>query len=411
MKEKIRTYYDVLVLSLISVPVGAAVSVTDVIFGQGLRHITSFRMDHAFWLIPFLGVIGVVIVWYYQKIGGKCVKGINLIFEAGHGMTDDIPLRLIPLSIVSTWLTHLFGGSAGREGVAVQIGGTLGYGVGKRIPIKNSGKILLIAGMAAGFSGLFLTPIAATFFAIEVLTAGTLEYGAILPAIIASYTAYYLSGALGLERFTFALTDKLPFTFPTVGTLVLLGLIFGIAGCIFAMTLNWLRSGFAKVIPNPYYRILFVGAGISLFTLLCWGGRYSGSGEQLISQSFSGNVFPWDFVLKFIFTMLTLSIGFQGGELMPLFTIGATLGAVLGHLLGLPVALTAALGYAAVFCSATNTLLSPILIGTEVFGFTYLPYFFIVCTVAYACNGNYSIYSLQKGRDKYKHISIKISTT
>lgn len=398
MRERIQTYRNTLILGLIALPLGLAIGAIDALFGRVLLALTAFRMEHAVYLLPFLGFVGVGIVWCYQKVGGTSGKGMTLLFEAGHGVTQDIPLRLIPLVMVSTWLTHLFGGSAGREGVAVQIGGTLAHSVGKRLPIPNAGRQLLIAGMAAGFAGLFRTPIAATFFALEVLTAGVLEYSALLPALVASFTASACSGLLGLEKFTVALTDQIPFSAPLVGKLLLFGLLFGIIGGLFACALHKLKALFAQYLPNPLLRILVIGIAVSIFSLLCWGGRYSGLGTNLIAMSFDSGIFSWDFALKFAFTVVTLAAGFQGGEVTPLFSIGASLGVLLGTLFGLPTAFVAALGYAAVFGSASNTLLAPMLIGGEVFGFAYLPYFFIVCAMAYLCNGSNCIYPLQKGR-------------
>lgn len=398
MRERIQTYKNTLILGLIALPLGLAIGAIDALFGRVLLALTAFRTEHVFYLLPFLGFVGVVIVWCYQKVGGTSSKGMTLLFEAGHGVTQDIPLRLIPLVMVSTWLTHLFGGSAGREGVAVQIGGTLAHSIGKRLPIPNAGRQLLIAGMAAGFAGLFRTPIAATFFALEVLTAGALEYSALFPALVASFTASACSGLLGLEKFTVALTDQVAFSAPLVGKLLLFGLVFGMAGGLFAFALHKLKALFAQYLPNPLLRIFLFGVLVSGFSLFCWEGRYSGLGTNLIAMSFDSGIFSWDFALKWIFTVVTLAAGFQGGEVTPLFSIGASLGVLLGTLFGLPTAFVAALGYAAVFGSASNTLLAPMLIGGEVFGFTYLPYFFVVCAIAYLCNGSNCIYPLQKGR-------------
>ncbi len=398
MNERIRAYRDTLLLTLIALPLGLAIGAMDALFGRVLLSVTAFRMAHVYSLLPFLGLVGVGIVWCYQKVGGTSGKGMTLLFEAGHGYTQDIPLRLIPLVMVSTWLTHLFGGSAGREGVAVQIGGTLAHSIGKRLPIPDAGKQLLLTGMAAGFAGLFRTPIAATFFALEVLTAGVLEYSALLPALVASFSASACSGLLGLEKFTVALTDQVAFSAPLVGKLLLFGLVFGMAGGLFAFVLHKLKALFAQYLPNPLLRIFLFGVLVSGFSLLCWEGRYSGLGTNLIAMSFDSGIFSWDFALKWIFTVVTLAAGFQGGEVTPLFSIGASLGVLLGTLCGLPTAFVAALGYAAVFGSASNTLLAPMLIGGEVFGFAYLPYFFVVCAVAYLCNGGSCIYPLQKGR-------------
>ena len=226
MKRLLTAYGTTLLFGLAALPVGVAAGAADALFGRGVLVFTELRLAHPYWFIPFLGIAGVGIVWCLRRFGGPSVKGMTLIFEAGHGVTDDIPLRLIPLAIGGTWLSHLFGGSTGREGVAVQIGGTIGHNVGRRLPVQGASRLMLIAGMAAGFAGLFRTPVAATFFAIEVLTAGTLEYRAIFPAMVAAFVASRVSGALGLGKFTFELTASLPQTFAMGGRLIVLGLVF-----------------------------------------------------------------------------------------------------------------------------------------------------------------------------------------
>ena len=394
----LTTYGNTLMLGLAAIPVGVAAGLVDSLFGRVLLYLTDVRLAHPFALIPFLGLAGVAIVWCFRRLGGASVKGMTLIFEAGHGVADDIPLRLIPLAIGGTWLTHLFGGSSGREGVAVQIGGTIGHATGKVLPIVDAERLMLIAGMAAGFAGLFRTPLAATFFAIEVLTAGKLEYRAIFPAMVAAFIASRTSGICGLGKFTFALPGMLSPTLTTGVQLIVLGALFGIVGGLFAWTMHKVKDGLAAAVPDPFIRVLTVGAALSILSLVCWNGRYSGVSTQLIGLAFEDKALPWDFALKAIFTIVTLSAGFLGGEVVPLFVTGATLGAVIGPLIGLPAAYAAALGCVAVFGGATNTLLGAIVIGGEIFGFAHLPNIFVVCVVAYVCNGNSSIYRLQKGR-------------
>lgn len=400
MFKKLFLFYgDLILLTLIAVPIGIAVGFVDTVFGRTLLWLTDIRSQHIYWFLPFLGMIGVIILWLYQKLGGRSIKGMALIFETGHGINPDIPLRLIPFSIVSTWLTHLFGGSAGREGVAIQIGGTVAHWFGRRLPMKDSGKILLIAGMAAGFGGLFRTPIAAAFFALEVLTVGVLEEKAILPALSASFTASFVSGILGLEKFTFLLKDTIQFSWDLIPKLLIAGALFGLTGSLFTLFLHKSKKVFSTWIKQPLIRIFILGTGISILSLLCWEGRYSGLGTNLISMSFNHGIYSWDFAFKLLFTVLTLSAGFQGGEVTPLFSIGASLGVVLASFLGLPPIFLAALGYVAVFGSATNILLAPMIMGAEIFGAEYLPYFAMVCALSYSCNLNLSIYPLQKRKE------------
>jgi H+/Cl- antiporter ClcA len=398
-KKAFLLYRDLILLTLIAVPIGIAAGIVDTVFGRILLWLTDIRTQHVTWFLPFLGIIGVFILWLYKKMGGKSIKGMALIFETGHGINPDIPLRLIPFSIVSTWLTHLFGGSAGREGVAIQIGGTIAHWIGRRLPIKEAGKILLIAGMAAGFGGLFRTPIAAAFFALEVLTVGVLEEKAILPALTASFTASYVSGLLGLEKFTFLLKDQIQVSWELIPKLLIAGVLFGLVGSVFTLCLHKSKEALSAWIKHPLLRIFIIGTGISILSFLCFKGRYSGLGTNLISMSFSQGIYSWDFACKLLFTVLTLSAGFQGGEVTPLFSIGASLGVVLASFLGLSPVFLAALGYVAVFGSATNTLLAPMIMGAEIFGAEYLPYFAVVCGLAYSCNLNLSIYPLQKRKD------------
>lgn len=366
-------------------------------FGRALIAITEYRENHSLWLIPFLGFIGFFIVKSYERWGGESKRGMTLVFEAGHGTESEIPIAMIPLVIVGTWLTHLFGGSAGREGVAVQIGGTVGYRMGILLRDDIMAKLLLTAGMAAGFSGLFRTPIAATFFALEVLVAGEIKYKALVPTIVASGFAYVTSAACGLEKFAVNITDDILINPENIVKLVIIAIAFGGAGRLFAILLHYLKKRFGIIFKDASKRALIIGIGVSVVSLLLYCGRYSGLGTNLIASSFlGGEIYAWDWIIKLLLTVITLAAGYQGGEVTPLFSIGATLGLILGSFFGLPVMLVAALGYAAVFSSATNTLLGPIFIGAEVFGFQHMPLFCLVCAIAYGCNGNKTIYPKQK---------------
>ena len=376
--------------------IGVLAGAVDALFGRVLLWITAFRVEHVWLLLPFLGLAGMLIVFLYQKMNPRAQKGMGLVFASARDPEEEIPLPLVPLVMVSTWLTHLFGGSAGREGVAVQMGAAIGHGLGRRTGRPEWARILLITGMAAGFSGLFRTPIAAVLFALEVLTAGVLELECLLPALIGSYTACTVSARLGLEKFAVPV-EAVSVTPALAAKCVLLAALFGLTGGGFAWLLRWGKERCAALVENPYRRILAGGALVSVLSLLCFAGRYSGLGTNLIDLSLKGGaVYGWDFLLKLLFTVLTLSVGFQGGEVTPLFSMGAALGAAAAPLLGVPVPLAAALGYAAVFGGATNTLLAPAVIGCEVFGCGNLPLFFLTCAVAYVCSGDWCIYTAQE---------------
>lgn len=285
----------------------------DAVFGRVLLYLGAVRDAHTAWFLPFLGLIGALMAWAYKRYGAGCENGMGMVFEAGHAEREAIPLRLVAFVICATWLTHLFGGSAGREGVAVQL-------------------------------------------------AAAPEW----------------SAELALE-------------------LTALGIVFGLTGAAFAFCLKRAKKLAQNRLKNPVLRALVMGVALSAVLYLLYRGRYCGLGTNLINASLAGKpIYAWDWALKLALTVLTLSAGFQGGEVTPLFSIGASLGAALAGLLGLPAAFCAALGYAAVFGSATNTLLAPALIGAEVFGWAAAPHFFAVCALSYAVNGGRSIYSGQK---------------
>lgn len=389
-------------LILFSLVIGAVIGILEVIFGKTLLLVTEWRLTYFSYLIFFLPFVGLLIEFLYTKFGGKSRQGMGLIFAVGHGEEGDIPLRLIPIVMVSTWLTHLFGGSAGREGVAVQIGGTLSHKLGtgklrKYLPEENLSQITLITGMAAGFAGLFQTPMGAILFALEVLVVGKLQMTALLSATIASFTASFTSSFLELEKFSFFVESQLEMTLPLIGKLIVIGIAFGLVGCLFSFGLAKSKAWISELIPNPYMRIFLGGILVAILIVVLHHGRYAGLGSNLISASFEGNpIYTYDFLLKLLLTIMTLAIGFQGGEVTPLFAIGASLGVILAPILGLPIEVAAAIGYIAVFGSATNTFLAPVIIGGEVFGYHLLPVFFIAMSVAYSCNFNQSIYGKQK---------------
>ena len=398
MKETI--FYVIAALFL-----GAVIGCIDALFGRVLIAITDFRGRYIQILIWFLPIAGLFICWMYHHFNEISLKGMTLVLETAQGKRENIPLALVPLVMIGTWITHLFGGSAGREGVAVQIGATLSHWFARRFKFKNNGRVLLIAGMAAGFGGLFQTPLAAVFFAMEAVMAGAMIYEAFLTSLIASFTASAVSNALGLEKFEVPLKQSFnPSESKTMFYMVILGVVFGLTGRMFSVLLKRAKAFMGEKIANPYKRIGFVSIPLSVILFVLWNGRYCGLGTNLISQTFTGGeIFIFDWIIKLLLTVITLSIGFQGGEVTPLFSIGASLGFCLGNLFGISSVLCGALGYAAVFGSATNTLIAPFLIGVEVFGTKNTLAFLIVCSIAYIVNGDRCIYGAQESL--HNHLS------
>lgn len=397
MKELWKEYRGQLLLCLFSVFVGCIVGAIDAVFGRGLAFLTKFRESYGCWFLLGLPFAAAGIAWVYKNYGGKCNKGMKLVFEAEEGKEKHIPLLLIPLATVATWLTHLFGGSAGREGVAIQIGATVSNWFADKLPVENASAYLIPIGMAAGFGGLFQTPITAILFAAEVLVAGEIRYPAFLPSLFAALSAAYTSSFLGLASSALPMDISMSLTPLCIVQCILLGLIFGFAGNLFSILMHKGQQFTARLFPSPVRKALVVGTITMLCLFLFHQGRYSGSGANLIGYALHGEkIYAYDWLLKMVLTIMTMASGLMGGEVVPLFTVGATLGACVAPCLGLPAAFGAMLGYSGVFCAGTNTFFAAVFVGCEVFGFQYLPFFFTVCTVAYVFNQNHSIYGLQK---------------
>ena len=373
LRESFKVYDEIVLKCFCGIFIGAIVAICEVVFGKGLEWILNFREHMGCVMLVGLPFAGLAIVFLFDHWGRISRKGMGLVFEVDQGKSDWIPLRMAPFMVVSTWITHFFGGSAGREGVAMQIGATVSHYFGKYFRFKNSGVIFMVAGMAAGFAGLFGTPITAIFFALEVLVAGTLKYRAMSCAIPASFTAAYVSSLFGLHKSTFKI------------------------GSVSDLDVKHTKAFVANKIKNPYKRIFMMGILVAILLFVFGKCRYSGVGENLIVGSFtSEKIYSYDWILKFVLTILTLSAGFQGGEVTPLFAIGSSLGVIIAPVFGLNPLFVAALGYCSVFGAATNTFLAPIAIGMEVFGYQYFPFFFVVCAIAYIVNQNESIYALQR---------------
>lgn len=383
---------------ILAVIVGIIVGAIDALFGRVLIAISDFRTIHYQYLLPFLPLAGLAITAMYYYFSKLSLKGMKLVFEVGQKKTDSIPLLLIPLVMIGTWITHLFGGSAGREGVAVQIGATLSHAIGRKFNFPENGRLMLVIGMAAGFGGLFQTPLSATFFAIEVIVIGKMDYEALLPALVSAYTAAFTSHSLGLEKFSVVIKDSVNLSgTKTILSVICLGILFGLVGRLFSFSLSRLKMYMGDKITNRFLRIGAMAIPLAILLFVLHEARYSGLGTNLISAGFTNQtIYGYDWILKLLFTIFTLAIGFQGGEVTPLFSIGTSLGVILGGIFGLPPMLCAALGYAAVFGSATNTLIAPIMIGLEVFGGADMVLFVIVCVIAYGVNGDISIYAQEK---------------
>ncbi|HFI0452618.1 TPA: chloride channel protein [Streptococcus suis] len=392
MTSKVKQASQFLVFSIL---MGLVAGLVTTFFGKSLLTFGNIRSTYFNYLIPFLALAGLLIVFVYQKWGREVQAGMGLVFKAGQGENVHISPVLIPLIICTTWLSHLFGASVGREGVAVQLGASLSHWLQKQGFTHLSKDMITKIGMAAGFAGLFQTPLAASFFAIEVLIVGQYAYTSLPYCLVAAFTASTTSHLLGLEKFSHA-TATTSFQFTDSFKWILIAICFGFVGNLFAWFLAQAKNISTRWFPNPYIKIAIMGIWLSTLLFYFHQGRYAGLGTNLIDVSLAGEqVFAYDWLLKLLLTCLCLAAGFQGGEVTPLFAIGASAGAVLAGLLGLPTELVAALGYCAVFGTATNTLLAPIFISYEVFGTNILPYAIPLLAIAYLINRKQTIYGMQ----------------
>ncbi|HFI0041058.1 TPA: chloride channel protein [Streptococcus suis] len=392
MTSKVKQASQFLTFSIL---MGLIAGLVTTFFGKILLGVGDFRSEYFKYLIPILPLAGLVIVFIYQKWGREVQAGMGLVFKAGQGENVHISPVLIPLIISTTWLSHLFGASVGREGVAVQLGASLSHWLQKKGFTDLPKDMITKIGMSAGFAGLFQTPLAASFFAIEVLVVGQYSWTSLPYCLVAAFTASTTSHLLGLEKFSHAI-DTTSFQFTDSFKWILIAICFGFIGNLFAWFLAQAKNITTRWLPNPYIKIAIMGIGLTVLLFFFHQGRYAGLGTNLIDASLAGEqVFAYDWLLKLLLTCLCLAAGFQGGEVTPLFAIGASAGAVLAGLFGLPTELVAALGYCAVFGTATNTLLAPIFIGYEVFGANLIPYAIPVLALAYLVNRKQTIYGMQ----------------
>lgn len=357
-------------------------------------HEASLLLGQFPWLLYCLPLAGLAIVGFYRLTKTEGM-GTNDIIEAVH-QGKQLPFWLVPAIFVGTMLTHLCGGSAGREGAALQMGGTIGQGVGRRLGLDDRDlRIATLSGMAAFFAALFGTPLAATIFAIMVISVGAFYHAAFVPCLIAALVAFGLSQLMGVEptRFTVQAPAIAPFTFLKVA--VLAGLC-AVVSILFCNTIHTAEHLVKKWLPNPWIRAAAGGAVIVVLTLLVGNTDYNGAGMGVIIRAVEqGEAAPMAFLLKLLFTAITLSAGFKGGEVVPSFFVGATFGCVAAPFLGLPAGFGAALGLVAVFCGATNCPVASTVLSVELFGADGLLYFALACGLSYMLSGYNGLYSSQ----------------
>lgn len=380
---------------VLSVAVGAIGGVIGSIFHISIDLGTEFRGHHSgiLFLMPIGAIIIVAMYKLFAKQGGI---DTNLIISSLR-RDNKIPLIMIPLIFISTVITQLVGGSGGREGAALQLGGSIGYNVGKVFKMcPDSMHIIIMSGMASVFSALFGTPLTAAVFSLEVSSVGLVDYTALLPCIISSVVAYAIAGAFGIAPVRFTL-DYIPeLRFMTLFKVVILALLCAVISIVFCTAIEKCHHYTKKLLRNDYIRAIVLSCVIVAATLILGTYDYNGAGMFVIERAMVGDIRPEAFILKIVFTAISLSAGFKGGEIVPAFFVGATFGGVMASLLGLDVIFGAAIGFVCLFCGVVNCPLASVFLSVEVFGTGGLLFFALSCAVSYIMSGRFGLYSSQR---------------
>ncbi|WP_158825252.1 voltage-gated chloride channel family protein [Mucilaginibacter lacusdianchii] len=399
---------------LITVPVAVAIGSMVALFLWLLNWAIHYRFAHT-WLLYLLPLAGVVIHFLYKLYGRSAERGNNLIIDEIYEPGAGVPRRMAPLILITTVITHLFGGSAGREGTAVQIGGSIANMLGTWFKLQPQDKrVVLTAGIAAGFGAVFGTPLAGAVFAMEVLVIGRIQYTALLPCLVGGLIGDATVAAWGVQHTHYHIGNisvgqsiyghYLTVDFWLLLKVVLASVCFGIAAYAFAVTAHGVKNLANRFVKTPWLIPVYGGCIIVALTFILGKPDYLSLGVDpeypgavtIVSAFQQGGAHFFSWFWKLIYTCITLGTGFKGGEVTPLFYIGATLGNTLAGLLNAPVSLFAALGFIAVFAGATNTPLACTLMGIELFGSEHALLFAVACFIAYYCSGDTGIYSAQR---------------
>lgn len=380
---------------LISLAAGILIGSASALLLVSLEWATSTRESHQ-WIIALLPVAGLIIGLMYQYLGGNVVRGNNYLLEEVHSPKDIIPFRMAPLIYLGTVITHLFGGSAGREGTAVQMGGAIADQFSRILHLhQRDHKIMVIIGISGGFASVFGTPLAGAIFALEVIIVGRIRYEAILPSFLTAIFADATCHQWGVAHTHYNIPFIPELSMNNILLAVMTSISFGIAAMIFSRLIPvW--SKLAK--KHISYAPLRPFAGGLIIAVAVWAigtTKYIGLGVPTIVESFTVRQEWYDFLLKTIFTTFTIGVGFKGGEVTPLFFVGATLGSALSCIIPLPTALLAGMGFVAVFAGATNTPIACTIMGMELFGIESSIYIGLACVVSYLFSGHTGIYSAQ----------------
>lgn len=380
--------------TIISIITGLTVGGFSTLFAFIMNSVTDFRSKNDF-IILFLPLAGIVTVFLYSIFKYKNDKGTNLVLSTIHAQSE-IPFRMAPLIFITTILTHLFGGSAGREGAALQLGGSIGNQIGRWLKLDDADKrVVVLCGMSAAFSAVFGTPMAAAVFSLEVVSVGVMYYAALVPCVFSSLIASYFASNFGIRGDNFKFISFPSLTLSNTAIIVGLSILCALLSILFIVLLHRTGDLFRQYLKNPYFRITLAGIVIVTLTFLLGTRDYNGAGIPVIARAIHGDVVPYAFLLKMIFTAITIESGFRGGEIVPSFFIGATFGCAFGTIIGFSPSVCAAVGLIAVFCGVTNCPITSLLISFELFGAGGIHFFMIAVAVSYFMSGYYGLYKDQ----------------
>lgn len=382
--------------TVISVVIGLVVGAIGAVFGHGVIWATNlWQARH--WTVFLAPVAGLVIVELYQLCHEEKNRGTDMVLES-ISASENISVATGPLIFISTILSHAVSASAGREGAALQLGGSLGNLTGKLLRLDDKDrKIAIMCGMSACFAALFGTPLTAGVFAMEVVSIGILYYAALVPCLFASFIGAAVAGKMGLAAEHYEMGAVPAFGIQGAALAVLLGILCAAVGVLLCVCLHRGGALYRKYLPNPYLRIV-AGSVIYIGLTLLFSNRYyNGGGLHLIERCFEGESVPYyAFLLKILFTAVALGAGFKGGEIVPTLCIGATFGYTMAALLDMPAGLCSAIGMSCLFVSVTNCPISTVFMAFELFGFEGMPYFSLAVAVSFTLSGYYGLYHSQR---------------
>ncbi len=393
IKSRKNAVFSYIKLMLISSVVGVACGLIGSVFDLLIEYVTEVR-THNWLLIIALPAAGVIIPLLYKLIKSRKQLDTDYII-ASVKENRHVPLLLAPAIFVSTALTHLFGGSAGREGAALQLGGSIGSNIGKWLKARqNDMPLVILAGMSGFFAALFGTPLTATVFVLEIISFGGFYFSGIVPSVISSFTAFSIAQIIGIKAVKYDLSIIPDIGPSTLSKVVFLAAICAALSILFCKSMEFSKHIFAKI-KNPYFRIVSGGCIVVALSFIFRSGDYNGAGMGIISDAIAGNAAPYAFIVKLIFTSVTIGCGFKGGEIIPCFFVGASFGCIMGSIIGLDCGFAAAIGLVALFSAAAKCPIATIILSIELFGAEGILYFAVACVISYFLSGKTCLYKKQ----------------